>query len=57
MTAAEQEWQDLVQQAAVAGDAAALRVLYLDAQLLFGDQAAHRWAETLSAFDASAITG
>lgn len=41
----------------MAGDAAALRSLFTDAQALFGPDAPHRWAEALSAFDASAVTG
>lgn len=57
MTSSEEEWADRVQQAAVAKDAAALRVLFAEAQVLFGAEAGHRWAEALSAFDATAVTG
>lgn len=57
VTAAEDEWTTRVQQAAVAKDGAELRVLFLEAQVLFGDAASHRWSEVLSAFDSSAVTG
>jgi hypothetical protein len=54
---AEDEWTGRVQEAAVAKDGAELRVLFLEAQVLFGDAAGHRWSEVLSAFDSSAVTG
>ena len=57
MTTSAQEWADLVQQAAVDKDAAALRALFVEAQVIFGAEAGHRWAEALSAFDATAVTG
>lgn len=57
MTTAEQDWAALVQDAAVTKDAAALRALYVEAQLLFGDQAPHLWSEALAAYDATAVTG
>ena len=57
VTSAEDEWATRVQDAAIAKDAAVLRVLFLEAQVLFGDRAAHRWSQALSAFDSSAVTG
>lgn len=53
----EAEWRSCVEQAALAQDQAALRTMYDEARALFGDQAPHRWAEVLSAFDALAVTG
>jgi hypothetical protein len=57
MTTAEQAWLEEVQQAATEGDRAALVRLFATAHVLFGADAEHKWAEALSAFDASAITG
>ncbi len=53
----ESEWREQVEQAALTQDRPALAALYAEAQNLFGDQAPHRWAEVLSAFDALAVTG
>lgn len=53
----ESEWHEQVEAAVLAGDPARLRALYAVAQDLFGDDAGHRWAEVLSAFDALAVTG
>jgi len=53
----ESTWRELVEQAALMQDRAALAALYAEAQTLFGDQAPRRWAEALSAFDALAVTG
>lgn len=50
-------WRDRVADAAETSDREALRMLYAQAQELFGDRAAHEWAEVLSPFDASAQTG
>lgn len=57
MTPTEREWSDEVTAAAIAGDRDALRRLFRQAEQLFGDQASHRWAEAMSALDASAQTG
>ncbi len=57
MDADHATWQSRVEQALLAGDGDALRDLYAEAVLLFGPSAAARWAETLSAFDSSAVTG
>ena len=57
MAISEQEWADRVQRAAVAGDSDALAALFADGTALFGTRASHLWAEALSAFDASAVTG
>lgn len=53
----ESQWLEQVQDAALRQDGAALRVLYDEARALFGDDAAGRWAQALSAFDALAVTG
>jgi hypothetical protein len=53
----EEEWADLVHGAAMAGDADALRLLFADATRLFGADAGRRWADALSAYDSSAVTG
>ena len=57
MPPSEQEWADLVQRAAMAGDGDALRRLFAQAHELFGTDAERRWAQALSAFDSSAVTG
>lgn len=57
MDASGMLWRDRVESALLAGDGDALRDLYAEAVLLFGPSAAARWAETLSAFDSSAVTG
>ena len=53
----ESEWHTRVEQAALAQDQAALRMLYDEARALFGEDAPRRWAQALSAFDALAVTG
>lgn len=50
-------WQDRVEQALLAGDGAALRSLYAEGGELFGEDLGTRWAEVLSAYDSSAVTG
>jgi hypothetical protein len=50
-------WRERVENAALAGDADELRLLFAEAQKLFGDDAGTRWAEALSAVDSSAVTG
>ena len=50
-------WRDEVRDAAIAGDQDALTRLYAAAQELYGDDAGARWAEAVSALDASAQTG
>lgn len=53
----EREWSDEVAAAAIAGDQDALARLFGQAQVLFGDQASHKWSEAMSGLDASAQTG
>ena len=53
----EREWRAEVEAAELAADESALRALFAVAQELFGAQAPHRWAEVLSAYDSSAVTG
>lgn len=53
----EHEWQAEVEAAELAADESALRALFVIAQDLFGAEAPHRWAEVLSAYDSSAVTG
>jgi len=50
-------WRQRVEGAVLAGEADELRHLFAEAQELFGDDAGTRWAEVLSAFDSSAVTG
>ncbi len=57
MTPSESDWADQVQQAVIAGDPDALRVLYQEALALFGDDASVRWADAVSGLDATAQTG
>lgn len=57
MPISQEEWADRVQNAAMAGDSHALTALYDEARTLFGDDASRHWAQALSAFDSSAITG
>lgn len=57
MGADEATWSLRVEQALLAGDGPVLRSLYAEGQVLFGDDIARRWAQVLSAFDASAVTG
>lgn len=57
MPTAEQEWADRVQHAAMAGDSSALRALFDEGTTRFGARASHLWADALSAFDSSAVTG
>ena len=57
MPTAEQEWADRVQHAAMAGDSSALRALFDEGTAQFGARASHLWADALSAFDSSAVTG
>lgn len=57
MGAEEATWSLRVEQSLLAGDGPALRSLYAEGQVHFGDDVARRWAQVLSAFDASAVTG
>ena len=57
MPVSEEEWADQVHRAAIAGDADALRLLFADATSLFGSEASARWAQALSAYDDTAVTG
>lgn len=52
-----QEWQERVERALIARDSASLTDLYAEAGRLFGSDAGQRWAQALSAFDSSAVTG
>jgi len=51
------EWHDQVETAVLANDGHALKVLYGEAQRLFGSDAGAHWAEALSAYDGTAVTG
>jgi hypothetical protein len=57
VTLTAHDWSDQVRRAALAGDRPALIRLYSAAEVLFGEHAAEKWAELLSAYDASAQTG
>ncbi len=50
-------WREQVADAVLSGDGGDLRALFAVALDLFGAAAGERWAEVLSAYDASAITG
>lgn len=50
-------WRSRVEQALLSGDGPALRDLYAEGVELFGAEAGTTWAEALSAFDSSAVTG
>jgi hypothetical protein len=50
-------WSDEVREAAIAEDADALRRLFDAAKELYGEDAGAKWAEAVSALDASAQTG
>jgi hypothetical protein len=50
-------WNDEVRTAAIAGDGDALRRLFDAAKELYGEDAGAKWAEAVSALDASAQTG
>ena len=52
-----QQWAEQVHHAAISGDVDALRALFAEATRLFGSDASARWAEELSAYDATAVTG
>lgn len=57
MDADRSTWQDRVEQALLAGDGAALRRLHAEGGELFGEDLGTKWAEVLSAYDSSAVTG
>lgn len=57
MDADEGMWRARVERALLTGDSTALRALYAEGTVLYGAEAAQRWAQVLSAFDASAVTG
>lgn len=57
MATEEHSWRDRVEQALLAGDGPALRDLYAEATQVYGADAGERWAQVLSAFDSSAVTG
>lgn len=51
-------WSDSVRSASHAGDADRLRELFRNAVDAWGpERASRRWQETLSAYDAAAVTG
>jgi hypothetical protein len=50
-------WRERVEDAALMNDADELRRLFAEAREKFGDEAGARWADALSAFDSSAVTG
>lgn len=43
--------------AAIADDGDRLRALFEEGHALFGDDLSRRWAEALSAYDSTAVTG
>lgn len=53
----EEQWRTRVEHAVLAGNSASLRDLYAEAVELFGPAAGEHWAEVLSAYDSTAITG
>jgi hypothetical protein len=57
MDAVHSTWQGRVEQALLAGDGDALKTLYAEGIELFGEDLGTRWAEVLSAYDSSAVTG
>ena len=57
MDADPSTWRSRVELALLAGDGAALRSLYAEGGEIFGEDLGTRWAEALSAFDSSAVTG
>lgn len=57
MADADEAWAEQVQHAAMEQDADELRRLFDAGRPLFGPDLSHRWAEALSAYDASAVTG
>lgn len=57
MDADRSSWRTGVVQALLAGDEATLRALYAEGVRLFGDDLGQVWAEVLSAYDSSAVTG
>lgn len=46
-----------VEHAVLTGDADSLRNLYAQAVEIFGSSASTEWAQALSAYDATAVTG
>jgi hypothetical protein len=57
VTPSAEAWSGDVRMAAIAGDHVALARLFSQAEAHFGAQAAQKWAELLSAYDAGAQTG
>lgn len=57
MDAQAREWQERVERALITRDSPSLTLLYAEAVDLFGVDAGQRWAQALSAFDSSAVTG
>lgn len=57
MDADRSTWRSRVEEALLAGDGPALGELYAEGVELFGTEAGTTWAEALSAFDSSAVTG
>jgi hypothetical protein len=54
---AETAWAERVQRAAMAEDTDELRRLFEAGRALFGPDLSRHWAEALSAYDSSAVTG
>lgn len=52
-----QQWAERVHHAAISGDEALLRTLFEEGRALFGADLSRRWAEALSAYDSTAVTG
>ena len=57
MTLSVSEWHDQVETAVLTKDGAALTLLYAEAKRIFGSDAGAHWAQALSAYDGTAITG
>lgn len=52
-----QEWAEQVHHAAITGDEARLRALFEEGRTLFGVDLSRQWAQALSAYDSTAVTG
>ena len=52
-----QEWAEQVHHAAISGDGDRLRGLFEEGRAIFGDDLSRRWAQALSAYDSTAVTG
>ena len=52
-----QQWAEQVHDAAITGDEDRLRALFEEGRTLFGTDLSRRWAQALSAYDSTAVTG